>query len=174
MSKRNTPATVTKTVTLQEVLATLPRLSSAERTLVLTRCRALDSLEAPASRSASKQVSGDLATDRLLDTIREVLAIRGLPTFVPKSGQGYKRLTALAPDIDAWLRSLLPAGSRTEMVALSKIAVKSLVKKVERFRPVNAGALIQHLDEIADAFDEQWPSYISNGWVPVLIRMMSA
>lgn len=153
-------------MSFDEILRQLPKLTAAQLTELRQRAAAL---------LAVSGVSEEMATDDwLLQGVLRELDDRGLSGTVPmyfkiSNGRQYYGYRGKAKKVRETFEGALVL-TRSEQVVLGRLLARSLAEYIERFRPVNLNAMLQHADLVLPAFEDAFPGYLKSGLVPVLLR----
>lgn len=110
----------------------------------------------------------------LLEGLKLVVADRGLPPMSLARIQTFrefkKDFTPIAPEIAAWLMTLIPADSdRTKRVQLSYFAGRCLARHISGWTPVHWTTLLLYYSRVPDAIEHAFPTYIKNGWIDFVL-----
>jgi hypothetical protein len=149
---------------LEEILASLPKLTPAEIAEVRQRVSALSAVD-----------SIPVEDDWLLNGIVQVLKDRGLGETIPSRFQITNRrqfhgyLNKAEKVRNTILDNFADAG-KLDKIALGRILAQCLATRIEEFRTVSLNAMLQHVDLTLPALEDCFPGYLKAGFIRILTR----
>jgi hypothetical protein len=125
--------------------------------------------------SLSAKPEHDTRNDWLLDGIIYELENRGLkktipPEFKIKSVRSFQNFPEKSLRMQEFLKDAMPVMSRAERIAVGRLCAKALSMYIEKFAPINLHTMLNLVDRIPAALEEQFPGYIQTGMLRFILK----
>lgn len=151
----------------EAILRELPSLPSKDLIEIRNQVSALLSL--------SGKPEHDTHNDWLLDGIIYELERRGLKKIIPpdfriKNITSFRNFPEKSNRMQAFLKDTMPVMSRSERVFVGRMCARALAMHIEKFAPVGLHIMLNLVDRLPAALEEQFPGYIQTGMFRFVVK----